>query len=90
VPKNIIKVDKLVIPIKEIKYIGITDEHIEFDTEACLLEPPGRAVVYFKVRRNGSIQSMGYMSNQALFHLATFGVIKIITFTTLFCLIAIH
>jgi protein associated with RNAse G/E len=44
-------VDKSVIPITEIKYIGLTQEHIEFATEACLLEPPDRAVVYYKVQK---------------------------------------
>ncbi len=39
------------IPITEVKYIGMTEEHIKFDTEACLLEPPDRAVVFFKVQK---------------------------------------
>jgi len=44
-------VDKFVIPITEVKYIGMTEEHIKFDTEACLLEPPNRAVVFYKVQK---------------------------------------
>lgn len=40
------------IPITEIKYIGLTDEYIKFATEACLLEPPGRAVVFYKVEKD--------------------------------------
>ncbi len=39
------------LPITEIKYIGMTEEHIKFATEACLLEPPERAVVCFKVQK---------------------------------------
>jgi Uncharacterized domain/protein associated with RNAses G and E len=35
--------------ITEIKHIGMTEKQKEFDTEACLLEPPDRAVVCFRV-----------------------------------------
>lgn len=39
------------IAIREVKYIGMTEEHIEFPTEACRLEPPDRAVVFYKVTK---------------------------------------
>jgi uncharacterized protein len=39
------------IPITEIKYIGLTEEHIEFETEACWLDPPSHAVVCYQVQK---------------------------------------
>lgn len=37
--------------ITEIKYIGLTEEYIKFETRACLLDPPNQAVVFYKVEK---------------------------------------